>query len=1014
MASNGDLYVAWVDATSGDEEIYVKRWDGSAWNEMGAGSAAGGGISNNCGASRTPSIALSPVGMPYVAWSDNSSGRFQIYVRRWNGSAWEEAGAGAATGGGVSNSSSAQCFSTRGMLAIAPDGTPYVAWDEDDGTPEILVKKLSGASWVEASPGSASGGGISNTPGYSYSYYPYIAFAADGTAYAAWIDDGWHNYDYDIYVRRLISGVWQEVGAGSASGTGISPPADGSSYPSLVLAPDGTPYVGWHDQASGVDQIYVKRWNGTAWEAAGSGAASGGGVSNTPGAARLAALAMHPNGQPYVAWQDTAGGDEDVYVRRFDGTAWVEVGAGSASGGGISRNSGVSTSPSLAIAPDGTVYAIWTDDSSGNSEIYARRWSAAAQPVCYVLTLSRFGSGSDPTAAPTNSTGCPAGRYIAGEDVRLTAAPANGWHVTGWSGTTDDGSQAITNTLALPATVYSATVTYQANLPSASADMVIVSAGEFQMGCDPDHNAGYPCAADQLPRHAVYLDPYYIDRTEVTNAQYAQCVADAGVCTVPSDGSSATRSSYYENPTYANYPVIFVNWLQADAYCRWAHKRLPSEAEWEKAARGANGTPAYPWGDAPPRCAMVNFNFCLRDTGTVGAYTAQASPFGALDIAGNVSEWVNDWYDAGYYSNPTSYSNPAGPTTGIIKVFRGGSWGNDYTQLLLAHRDWWMPTGDGGSFGFRCAANASLGGWYYATDLTARYVHAMVTWNNYLYVLGGEDTSGLLTSIERAVVNKDGSLGDWQLVGHLSSARSGHKAVMVNGRLYVVGGYDGSKVLDTVEYAAINTDGTLGAWQSAKPLTTARMHLGVTAGNGYIYAIGGQNTAVLRSVEYAPILADGSLGDWQATYDLQTPRTNMDAVMTGGYIYVPTGQNATGKPSTVEFAAIQANGSVAAWSHLTANVVSARAYAAAVTDGAYIYLVGGSVGAGNDSTTSVERALIKADHTIDVWQSTSPLRQDMFGTAAVIARNRIYIAGGYGLGGYLAKAEYAALFGTTP
>ena len=229
-------------------------------------------------------------------------------------------------------------------------------------------------------------------------------------------------------------------------------------------------------------------------------------------------------------------------------------------------------------------------------------------------------------------------------------------------------------------------------------EMVLVPAGTFNMGCN--RRVDGHCDSDESPWHAVNLDAFYIDRFETTNAQYSECVK-AKVC------RPGRKYPGFDSP---DQPVAGVSWDDADAYCRWAGKRLPSEAQWEKAARGAEGR-VYPWGNRACGCqCAIQENRQLYGCGKettwpVGSAPAGLSPCGAEDMAGNVWEWVSDWYDAKYYAVSPAM-NPAGPAAGKQKSRRGGGFANIANYLRASDRTPADPEVVSNSTGFRCAAPA--------------------------------------------------------------------------------------------------------------------------------------------------------------------------------------------------------------------------------------------------------------------------------------------------------------------
>ncbi len=247
------------------------------------------------------------------------------------------------------------------------------------------------------------------------------------------------------------------------------------------------------------------------------------------------------------------------------------------------------------------------------------------------------------------------------------------------------------------------------------APTAFVPGGTFLMGSPADDAAA---DTDEMPQHAVTLTGFYIYRNEVTNAMYAECVA-AGGCS-PVQPAESGPISHYDDPSYADHPVVGVTWRMASEYCRWAGGRLPSEAEWELAARSVDNF-RYPWGSEDPTCERANFAGCQSppDTLVVGSLAAGNSPYDLWDMSGNVWEWVQDWYAPNYYTF-SAKTNPLGPYVyqdkdRPLKAVRGGGLFSGLDNLRAAARLGINPYVAYEDVGFRCVAGEP-------NDLPAPYV----------------------------------------------------------------------------------------------------------------------------------------------------------------------------------------------------------------------------------------------------------------------------------------------------
>jgi formylglycine-generating enzyme required for sulfatase activity len=243
-------------------------------------------------------------------------------------------------------------------------------------------------------------------------------------------------------------------------------------------------------------------------------------------------------------------------------------------------------------------------------------------------------------------------------------------------------------------------------VPSSYSGMVLIPQGAFEMGSRRSLRELDPVAIFQAdrhmlgpedPAHEVILDAYYIDLHEAANSDYKKYLEATGSKALP---------RYWDDPNFnqPTQPVVGTTWKEAQAFCQWNNKRLPTEAQWEKAARGKRPV-KYPWGNEEPDKTRLNFNSHIGKTAPVGSYPTGKSDYGVFDLSGNVAEWVQDWHFPEYYLFSPK-ENPPGPEKGHYKIIRGGNWKNKAEDVRLTYRNATVPKARSKTVGFRCAADA--------------------------------------------------------------------------------------------------------------------------------------------------------------------------------------------------------------------------------------------------------------------------------------------------------------------
>jgi serine/threonine protein kinase len=360
--------VAWRDFTGGHDDIYLRRWDGSAWIEL-AGSATAMGVSDAPYHSRFPSLAIDRAGNPWVAWDDERSRIYNILLRRWDGDAWQELGGSGADRGLTRSAMNAM----QACLALDAEGNPHVSWQQHTGENlfSVFFRKWNGKEWIELG-GSATGWGVSGVAQKCAN--PTMALDPSGRPVIAWMMlTGPH---YEVACARWNGQKWEGFGSVVVGGLSRGP---GWLDDRCALAIDraGRPFLAWPDHSTGAMTVYLKKWDGSGWVELG-GSATGEGVSRATGGGMAISLALDGKGNPVLTWWNSMSGNGEVYLRLWDGSSWRDLG-GSATRGGISRSPVSSGGPVVRVDRGGNPVVCWIEETATKkNDIYLKRFEEFA------------------------------------------------------------------------------------------------------------------------------------------------------------------------------------------------------------------------------------------------------------------------------------------------------------------------------------------------------------------------------------------------------------------------------------------------------------------------------------------------------------------------------------------------------------------------------------------------------------------------------------------------------------